>query len=56
MKKYGIDIQMHPLHMHRRNAAERLTRTYKTTSYLDSLRQIQIHQSTDGTGYSLNAE
>ena len=29
MKKYGIDFQLAPPHMHRKNAAERSTRTYK---------------------------
>ena len=29
MKKYGVDLQLAPPHMHRRNAAEREIRTYK---------------------------
>ena len=51
MKKYEIDFQLAPPHMHRKNAVEREIRTKKPTSYLDSLRQIHISQSENSNGY-----
>ena len=49
MKKYEIDFQQAPPHMHRRNTAERSIELTKTTSYKGSLRQIHIFQYVNGT-------
>ena len=55
MKKYEIDFQLAPPYMHRKMNLNKQSELTKTTSYLDSQKQIHISQSANGTGYSLNA-